>query len=311
MKKKQYGRTDLRVSELCLGTGRMGWLSDKSSAYEVLDTYVEQGGNFIQATSHAYSIECKPEKAETLLGDWLKTNAAMREQLVVSARIRCPQHARGLELEKSIRSQIEQILKRLGSPYLDVALLDWSTGFFPTYEAMNALERLADAGLLRYVGSIGFPCWRIAEWLGRGSQPSRMRLESAHLDGPFTQCCLEELSRERKVSLVARWPFSDGYEPLFRVAKEVFGETSFQVGMAWLFSRSSICSVQFSPKLKSQLMAAIEAARFRLSDSDLAKVEEAYLQCAIPPYCPRREEFVFDGSHAFQARMARGAQAPN
>lgn len=304
MKKKQYGRTNLWVSEVCLGTGRIGWLSERTSAYSVLDTYLEEGGNFIQATTRAGvpSRECDPQRAESLLGDWLKANASFREHLVISARIRCPQNLKGLELEESVRGQIEQVLKRVGIRYIDIVLLDWSNGFFPTYEVMSVLERFADAGLIRHAGSIGFPCWRIAEWLGRGAQPSRMRLESAHLEGPFTSCCLEELAREHRVSLVARWPFGDGYEPLLNTAKVVFGKTSFQVGMSWLLSKSSICSVQFSPKLKSQLLLAIEAARIELRDSDLAKVEEAYLQCALPPFCPRSEEFVFEGRDRLHVR---------
>ncbi|MDQ8200294.1 aldo/keto reductase [Pelagicoccus enzymogenes] len=308
MKKIQYGRTNLRVSQLCLGTGRIGYLSDRASAFEVLDTYVEQGGNFIQATSHAYlpSLECNPEKSESLVGEWLNANSNCREELVVCARIRCPQGASGLELEHSIRAQIELSLKRLGARYLDIVLLDWSTGFFPTYEVMSVLERLSDRGLLRYVGSVGFPCWRIAEWLGRGAQPSRMRLESAHLDGPFTQCCLEELSREHRVSLVVRWPFTDGYEPLFSTARQVFGRTSFQVGMAWLFSKESICSILFSPKLKSQLDSAIEASRASLSSEELSRIEAAYMNCALPPHCPMSGEFLKGDDSAAEAQGGGG-----
>ncbi|WP_369426404.1 aldo/keto reductase [Pelagicoccus sp. SDUM812002] len=298
MKKKQFGRTDLRVSELCLGTGRVGYFSERANAFEVLDTFVENGGNFIQATSHAYlpSLECHPDKSESLVGEWLRANSSLRGELVVCVKIRCPHGLGGLDLENSIRTQIELALRRTGTSYIDVALLDWSNGFFPTYEVMSVLERLSGYGLLRYAGSIGFPCWRIAEWLGRGTQPWRMRLESAHLDGPFTQCCLEELSREHRISLVVRWPFVDGYEPLFEVARRVFGITSFQVGMAWLFSRPSICSVQFSPKVKSQLLAAIDATRVDLNESELGVIQEAYLQCALPPRCPRVEEFILDDS---------------
>ncbi len=289
MKRKKYGRTDLVVSELCVGTGRLGSLADRASAYSVLNTYVELGGNFIQSSSHAYlpSLECEAAVSYSLVGAWLKSNPALRERLVLSCRIRCPKGVCGLELEKSIRAQVEAALKRIGTRYLDIALVDWSAGYLPTYEVMAVLERLSNAGLVRYAGSIGFPCWRIAEWLGRGAQPSKIRLESAHLDGPFTQCCLEELAREHRVSLVARWPYPSGYQPLFRAAREVFGRTSFQVGMAWLFSRASLCAVQFSPKQVWELEEAMAAAECELSDDDLSKVEEAYSGCALPPYCPR------------------------
>jgi aryl-alcohol dehydrogenase-like predicted oxidoreductase len=112
---------------------------------------------------------------------------------------------------------------------------------------------------------------------------------------------LEELSREHRVSLVVRWPFTDGYEPLFSTARQVFGKTSFQVGMAWLFSKESICSVQFSPKVKSQLDSAIEASRASLSFEELSRIEAAYTNCALPPHCPMSGEFMIGEERVAEA----------
>lgn len=291
MKRKRYGRTSLQVSELCLGTGRIGLLGDRASAMSLLDAYVECGGNFIQVSpmSQLTGLQCSAAEAESLVGEWLGSRPRLRESIILSARIRCPAGAKGLDLERALRGQVEDVLRRTGAGHLDIALLDWTFGPFHNVETMQALERLADRGLLRYAGATGFPCWKIAEWLGQAT-PSRMRLESVHLDGPFTQCCLEEMSEEHRVSLVARWPYPAGYEPLFRTAKEMFGNTSFQVGMSWLFSRPSICSVQFAPKLVPELLAAVAAARFRLSPEELERVEVAYLECALPSNCPNRQD---------------------
>lgn len=263
-------------------------------AYELLDTFVELGGNFIQVSSGADlpSLSADSPIAESLVGGWLRDKSLCREDLVVSGRIRCPKEISGSSPAKSIRLQLEAILKRLGTEYLDIALLDWSHGRFPAPEARAVLEHLTDAGLLRHVGSIGFPCWRLAEWLGREAGPGRMRLESAHLDGPFTQCCLEDLAREHGVSLVVRWPFPGNYEPLFGVAREVFGQASFQVGIAWLLSGANVRAVQFSPKLTSEVSDAAEATGCAMSPDDRARVEAAYMQCALPPLCPRVDEFV-------------------
>lgn len=292
MKKKKYGRTDLMISELCLSAGRIDRIKDRSVAYGMLDMYSDYGGNFIQASSQANLSGVAEDlmSSPSLVGNWLNANPGSRDRIILSARIRCPKGVVGLELEGTIRLQVEETLKRYGTRYLDVALLDWSAESHPSYEAMAAVERLSDAGLLRYVGSSGFPCWRIAEWLGRGgAQASRMRLESVHLDGPFTQCCLEDLANEYRVSLVVRWPYPNSYSPLFKTAPDIFGNSSFQMGVAWLLSRPSITSVLLGPSSQAELSEALRAADADISFADLSLIEAAYMQCAIPVACPQSE----------------------
>ena len=50
----QLPKTDLSVSHLCLGGNVFGWSADAATSYEVLDKFVELGGNFID-TADAYA----------------------------------------------------------------------------------------------------------------------------------------------------------------------------------------------------------------------------------------------------------------
>lgn len=55
---KLFGRSGLRVSELCLGTmgfgTEWGWGSDRETSRKIFDTFVDAGGNFID-TANRYT----------------------------------------------------------------------------------------------------------------------------------------------------------------------------------------------------------------------------------------------------------------
>ena len=44
----------LRVSPLCLGGNVFGWTADQNASFQVLDAFVDAGGNFVD-TADAYS----------------------------------------------------------------------------------------------------------------------------------------------------------------------------------------------------------------------------------------------------------------
>src|ERR1700733_6534976 len=75
----------VRVSPLCLGTmgfgeawkGRMGECT-KEAAFEILDYFISQGGNFID-TANSY----QDEESETWLDEWLSSRNN-RDQIVLA-----------------------------------------------------------------------------------------------------------------------------------------------------------------------------------------------------------------------------------
>lgn len=282
MRKRRYGRTGLFVSEICLGAGRLRWLACNRESYSILDRFIDVGGNFIQTSAHEFppGIESGPIRSENIVGSWLKEHPGLRENLVLSARIRAPRNVKGVALEAAIRRELEESLRRLGTHYIDVLLIDWSFEFVSTEAVMSAAERLANAGMFRYAGSINFPCWKIAEWLGRAGNRGGCRLEAAHLEGPSIDSCLSELAREHKVAIVPRWPFPSGYEPMFDVAKDL-GTTPLKAGIAWLLSRDVVTSVQLGVGAEWQVLEANRATELELSKEELAQLEGAYLKSEV------------------------------
>ncbi|HEX9034727.1 MAG TPA: aldo/keto reductase, partial [Streptosporangiaceae bacterium] len=51
---RRIGHTDLQVSALCLGGNVFGWTADEAASFEILDAYIEAGGNFVD-TADSYS----------------------------------------------------------------------------------------------------------------------------------------------------------------------------------------------------------------------------------------------------------------
>ncbi len=45
--RRPLGRSELQVSPLCLGGNVFGWTADERRSFEVLDAFVEAGGNFV------------------------------------------------------------------------------------------------------------------------------------------------------------------------------------------------------------------------------------------------------------------------
>ena len=47
MTMRTLAKTDLQISELCLGGNVFGWSADEKQSHDVLNLYTELGGNFI------------------------------------------------------------------------------------------------------------------------------------------------------------------------------------------------------------------------------------------------------------------------
>ena len=73
MNYRQLGRAGLRVSELCLGAMTFGREATEEDSLDILDRFVEVGGNFID-TADVYA----DGKSEEILGRWFKGKRNLR-----------------------------------------------------------------------------------------------------------------------------------------------------------------------------------------------------------------------------------------
>ena len=82
MRYRLLGRSGLRVSDLCLGAMTFGedwgWGSSKDESRQILDAFLEAGGNFID-TANVYTNGT----SEILLGEFLKET---RDSVVLATK---------------------------------------------------------------------------------------------------------------------------------------------------------------------------------------------------------------------------------
>lgn len=150
------------MSPLCLGTmtfgNGAGWTADEAASRAIFESYLEQGGNFIDtAISYTNGL------SETLLGKFI---AGRREQLVLATKFavntRPGDPNAGGNHRKNIVQAVETSLKRLGTEYIDLYYLHMWDGRTPAEEIMRALDDLVRSGKVLYLGISDTPAWEIS-----------------------------------------------------------------------------------------------------------------------------------------------------
>jgi aryl-alcohol dehydrogenase-like predicted oxidoreductase len=166
---RNLGCTGLEVSELALGTMQFGWTTDEESSFQVMDAFVEAGGNLIDSADiYSRWVEGNPGGvSEEIIGRWMKTRRN-RQDVVIATKVRGRmwEGANGEGLSRAhIMRAVDDSLRRLGTDYIDLYQTHWFDENTPIAETMRALDDLVRAGKVRYVGCSNYPAWRLAEAL--------------------------------------------------------------------------------------------------------------------------------------------------
>lgn len=151
------GEAGCDVFPLMLGAGEFGWNVDRKDSHEILDRYVERGGNAVH-TSDSYSAG----RSELIVGQWLDSRAN-RDDIVLCTRVGGHADNPGLGPVNLVRS-VESSLTRLGTDRIDVLYLDAGAGpVAPLDDVLATAEWLIDAGKARAIGAYGFTAERLVE----------------------------------------------------------------------------------------------------------------------------------------------------
>ncbi|MGO9852057.1 MAG: aldo/keto reductase [Steroidobacteraceae bacterium] len=162
----RFGRTDLEVSPLCLGTMSMGsstwkrWVLDESDSIAILRRALDLGLNFFDMADW-YSLG---RNEEVVARNLLKMTA--REKLVLATKVFYPMSDdpkdRGLSREH-IATSIDRSLARMGTDYVDLYVIHAFDADTPVEETMAALDATVRAGKVRYLGASTMYTWQFAK----------------------------------------------------------------------------------------------------------------------------------------------------
>jgi aryl-alcohol dehydrogenase-like predicted oxidoreductase len=157
MQYRYLGRTGLQVSELCLGAMTFGRESSEELSYQMLDHFVEAGGNFID-TANVYSRGV----SEEILGRWL--TGKRRDDFVIATKVRFSMGSNPNDLglsRKHILSAVEASLRRLNTTYIDLYQVHmWDPGT-PLEETLDTLNQLVNSGKVRYLGASNYAGYQL------------------------------------------------------------------------------------------------------------------------------------------------------
>ncbi len=158
--------SDRDVSVIGLGTAHFGGRIPGGLAFDLMDAYVEAGGNLID-TARVYGdfVTPKTGESEKIVGRWMEERG-MRENIFLSTKGGHPPFDRMDQRRLSpaeIRDDLMQSLEDLRCGCIDCYFLHRDDEDRPVGEIIDTLEELLAAGLIRMYGVSNWKTDRILE----------------------------------------------------------------------------------------------------------------------------------------------------
>lgn len=311
------GKTDLKVSRLCLGCmtfgepdrGKHAWTLPEESSRPIIKHALEGGINFFD-TAKSYS----DGSSEEIVGQALR-DFARREEVVVATKVyhQVSDLAEGLSRAQILRS-IDDSLRRLNMQYVDLLQIhrwDYNTPIEETLEALNDVVR---AGKARYIGASSMHAAQFAQALALQEQhgwapfvtmqdhynliyreEEREMLPLCYQHGvavipwsplargrltrPWGETTARSVSDEFGKTLYDETEANNAQiaERLTRVAEDL-GVTRAQVALAWVLSKRGVAAPIIGASREEQLDELINAVDITLTPEQIAELETPYKQ---------------------------------
>lgn len=241
MKMNRLGRTDILVSEICLGTMTWGSQNTREEAYEQMDYALDHGVNFFD-TAELYPTT--PLSAETyadterLIGDWFE-KTGKRDKVVLATKVAGPGRPyirEGKPITGAVvREAVDASLKRLKTDYIDLYQIHWpNRGHFhfrgawsynpfkqdrskassDIAEILDALGDCVKAGKLKAIGLSNETTWGTQKYLTLAEAKGLPRVATIQNEYNLLyrhyDLDLAELSHHEDVGLLAYSPLAGG-----------------------------------------------------------------------------------------------------
>lgn len=188
------GNSDLKVSNICLGSMTWGVQNNQKDANEQIELALSEGINFID-TAEMYAVPPSPEtygKTEEIIGHWLANNRKRRADVILTSKIAgngLPWIRGGGDITgEAIIKAVDASLERLQTDYIDLYQLHWPNRTSPHFskhwpgmirftdvdtekhsaqmlEILQALDNCVKSGKIRYCGLSDDTTWGINEYL--------------------------------------------------------------------------------------------------------------------------------------------------
>lgn len=312
MEYTKLGNTDIRVSRICVGCMSYGkptedfhlWTLEQPETQAMVKHALDLGVNFFD-TANCYSWGT----SEEYLGQSLRNLGIKREDVVLASKVYFND---GFLSAEAIAREIDGTLQRLGTDYLDLYQIHRFDYTHPIEETMEALDKLVKAGKVRAIGAsamYGYQfhnmqiCAERNGWTKFSTMQNHYNLLYREDERELLPIC-----EQYGVSRIPYSPLAGGHlthkdwesgtsrsntdktlrakydhamendmEIIARVADlaERLGVTMTEVALAWQYKRGVAAPIVGATKVP-HFDAAVRAIDLKLSDEDVAFLEEPY-----------------------------------
>lgn len=311
MKKITIGKTDLQVAPVNFGGNVFGWTLDEKQSFEILDTFVNAGFNFID-TADTYSWWADGNKggeSEAIIGKWMKARGN-RHQVIVATKVGAQNRTHKEDVSSAhILQSVDESLQRLQTDHIDLYYTHFDDNVTPVEETLSAYDKIIKAGKVRYIAASNLTPARLTESLQlaeanglpryQALQPHYNLVERTNFETKY-----QPIAREYGLSVMPYWSLAAGfltgkYRSGDDLKKSVRGEgvrkylnekglsilhaldqvaakhnaTPATVALAWLLAQPTIAAPVVSATSRMQLETLMAAPALQLDAADLALLD--------------------------------------
>ena len=308
----KLGKSDLKVSRLCLGCMSFGeakpgmndWVLNQEQTDEMIKRALDLGINFFD-TANIYSSGI----SETFIGNSFKKFVKNRKDIVVATKVFFNP---GCLSKEAILREIDGSLKRLQLDYVDLYIIHRWDYSHPIEETMEALNECVKSGKVRYIGCSALYPYQLlkANMVAREHGWAEFISIQNHYNIIYREDERElaQLIEEEGMSMTPYSPLAAGrvcrmwedntkrnesdkfakhkYDgakdndmPIVQRIKEVSKKmkvTMAQVSIAWLLSKKNVASPVIGCTKIKQLEDLVAGVKIKLSEQDIKYLEELY-----------------------------------
>lgn len=291
--------------------GPHAWTMNEEDSRVIIKSALDEGLNFFD-TANIYSAG----SSEEILGKALQ-DFADRDEVVIATKLngamRKDANAAGLS-RKAVMTEIDHSLRRLGTDYVDLYQIHRFDRRTPVEETMEALHDVVKAGKVRYIGASSMYAWQFSKmqytaelngWSKFISMQDHYNLLHREEEREMLPLCIDQgvgvipwspLARGRLTrpwdTVSARSETDEFGQSLYHDSDKAIveqveavahrhGVPAAQVALAWVLAKPGITSPIVGVTEPHHLSDAVAALDVKLTEDDMAALEEPYTPRAI------------------------------
>jgi aryl-alcohol dehydrogenase-like predicted oxidoreductase len=313
MERHRLGRTPFEVAPLAFGGNVFGWTAGEAASFELLDAFVDAGGNLID-TANSYSRWVPGHaggESETIIGRWI-ARRGRHDDVVIATKVGSDMGQGHKCLRKDyILKECDASLARLRVDAIDLYQSHWDDETTPFEETLEAYARLIEQGKVRAIGASNLTAPRLEQAQDVAARNGLPRYETMQplynlydrdtFEGALRDLCLrEDIGVITYYSLAAgfltgKYRSENDYAKSARGAgmkkylnprglhildalEDVAGRlhaTPVQVALAWLVAQPGVGAAIASATSVAQLRELLGAMTLTLDELDMRELDEA------------------------------------